>query len=322
MSNVKNKKMINQIALKSLKARKKRNLIAILAIALTSVLFTALFTIGGSLIEKNQESTMRQVGGSAHAGYKYLTKAEYEKVAKDEKLKSVSYRIALADAENKPLIKVRTEMAYYEDLDAKWSFCYPEEGRMPKKENECVASDLTLKALGVPCKIGEKFTVDFSVRGKKYSKELILCGWYKGDRVSMSQVMCVSKKLVNQLAPTAESYQYGGDIAGSYMVDFNFKTSFNLKKQLEELNKRIGFEEKSTGVNWAYLGMKADAETVVLIVVMLGIILVSGYLIIYNIFYINVFGDIRFYGLLKTIGTTKKQLGKNCPAGNSRFAFG
>ena len=73
------------------------------------------------------------------------------------------------------------------------------------------------------------------------------------------------------------------------MVDFNFKTSFNLKKQLEELNKRIGFEEKSTGVNWAYLGVKADAETVVLIVVMLGIILVSGYLIIYNIFYINVF---------------------------------
>lgn len=121
-------------------------------------------------------------------------------------------------------------------------------------------SDLTLKALGVPCKIGEKFLVDFSVRGKKYSKEFILCGWYKGDRVSMSQVMCVSKKLVNQLAPTAESYQYGGDIAGSYMVDFNFKTSFNLKKQLEELNKRIGFEEKSTGVNWAYLGMKADAE--------------------------------------------------------------
>ena len=310
MSNVKNKKMINQIALKSLKARKKRNLIAILAIVLTSVLFTALFTIGGSLIEKNQESTMRQVGGSAHAGYKYLTKSEYEKVAKDKGLKSVSYRIALADAENKPLIKVRTEMAYYEELEAKWSFCYPEEGHMPKKENECVASDLTLKALGVPCKIGEKFLVDFSVRGKKYSKEFILCGWYKGDRVSMSQVMCVSKKLVNQLAPTAESYQYGGDIAGSYMVDFNFKTSFNLKKQLEELNKRIGFEEKSTGVNWAYLGMKADAETVVLIIVMLGIILVSGYLIIYNIFYINVFGDIRFYGLLKTIGTTKKQLGK------------
>lgn len=101
---------------------------------------------------------------------------------------------------------------------------------------------------------GEKFLVGFSVRGKKYSKEFILCGWYKGDRVSMSQVMCVSKKLVNQLAPTAESYQYGGDIAGSYMVDFNFKTSFNLKKQLEELNKPDWFRRKingsELGISW------------------------------------------------------------------------
>mgnify|MGYP000155141706 CR=1 FL=1 len=39
-------------------------------------------------------------------------------------------------------------------------------------------------------------------------------------------------------------------------------------------------------------------------------ILISGYLIIYNIFYINVFHDIRRYGLLKTIGTTGRQLRK------------
>lgn len=36
--------------------------------------------------------------------------------------------------------------------------------------------------------------------------------------------------------------------------------------------------------------------------------MLSGYLIIYNIFYISVNGDIKFYGLLKTIGTTNKQL--------------
>lgn len=34
----------------------------------------------------------------------------------------------------------------------------------------------------------------------------------------------------------------------------------------------------------------------------------TGYLIIYNIFQISVTGDIRFYGLLKTIGTTPRQL--------------
>ena len=36
--------------------------------------------------------------------------------------------------------------------------------------------------------------------------------------------------------------------------------------------------------------------------------ILAGYLIIYNIFQISVTGDIRFYGLLKTIGTTPRQL--------------
>ena len=38
------------------------------------------------------------------------------------------------------------------------------------------------------------------------------------------------------------------------------------------------------------------------------LIIFTGYLIIYNVFQISVAGDIRFYGLLKTIGTTPRQL--------------
>lgn len=40
------------------------------------------------------------------------------------------------------------------------------------------------------------------------------------------------------------------------------------------------------------------------------IVMFSGYLIIYNIFYISIVKDIRFYGQLKTIGCTKKQIEK------------
>ena len=38
------------------------------------------------------------------------------------------------------------------------------------------------------------------------------------------------------------------------------------------------------------------------------LIIFTGYLIIYNVFQISVTNDIRFYGLLKTIGTTPRQL--------------
>ena len=109
MNKVKNKKIVRKIADRTLQAKKSRNLIGILAIVLTSVLFTAVFTIGGSLVKKQQEETMRQVGGSAHAGYKYLTKKEYDIVKKDKKLKAVSGRIVVGDAVNEEFLKLPTE---------------------------------------------------------------------------------------------------------------------------------------------------------------------------------------------------------------------
>ena len=162
MRKVKNQKVIRRIADRTRKAGKGRNIIAVLAIALTTVLFTTVFTVGGSIITKQQEAAMRQVGGSSHASYKYLTQEEYDIVRRDEKLKDVSFRIQVGDAVNEDLVKLRTEVGYYEDLDARMSFCYPETGRMPQKEDEIVLSDLTLRALGIPCEIGTK--VPLSIR--------------------------------------------------------------------------------------------------------------------------------------------------------------
>ena len=309
MRKVKNKKTVTKIALRSLKARGSRNLIAVCAIILTSVLFTALFTIGGSLVEKSQESTFRQVGGSAHAGYKYLTKEEAEKVMADKEIKEASFRIAFADATNEPLKKVRTEMGYYEELEAKMSFCYPEEGTLPKEKYDFAASTLTLEALGVPCKLGEKAVITFTLDGREYEQEFTLSGWFTGDPVSMSQVLCLSREYVEELAPYPTTpYGEGESIdegfAGRYNVDVMFKSSIDIEGQLDKLSERLGFENKPTGVNWAYATSNVDSETVVMGIVMLAVILLAGY----HIFYINVFSDIRFYGLLKTIGTTERQL--------------
>lgn len=313
MNKVKNRKIITRISMRSMIARQSRNLIAVLAIALTSLLFTSLFTIGGNMIEKSQLSTMRQVGGSAHAGYKYLLWDEYEQVIADPAVQDPSYRIAVADAENKELLKLRTEISYYEEQDARYSFCYPEVGHLPVEKYELCTSDLVLKALGVPCEIGQKVPLKFTVHGKTYELEFTLSGWFKGDRICMSQIACVSRELADGVAPapTVSANDAGvnaDDYAGRVMVDFNFKSSWNLEKQVDELSERLGFENISSGVNWAYMSSSVDMETVLLCAVMLVIIFTSGYLIIYNIFYINVYSDIRFYGLLKTIGTTGKQL--------------
>ncbi len=63
MIKVKNQGVIRKLAWRSFKANRTRNLIAIMAIALTSILFSTLFTISSGMVETFQNETMRQSGG-------------------------------------------------------------------------------------------------------------------------------------------------------------------------------------------------------------------------------------------------------------------
>ena len=81
--NVSNRKCVRTLARRSLRASRTRNLIAVLAIALTTVLFTSLFTIALSINDGFQQNNFRQVGGYSHGGFKYLTEAQYEALKDD-----------------------------------------------------------------------------------------------------------------------------------------------------------------------------------------------------------------------------------------------
>lgn len=59
---------------------KSRNIIAVLAIALTAVLFAALFTTGSGMVENFQRQTMRQADGDGMGVLKYITDGEYQKI--------------------------------------------------------------------------------------------------------------------------------------------------------------------------------------------------------------------------------------------------
>ena len=78
MFKVKNKKTIYRLSDKNFRAGKIRNSIAVIAIILTSVLFTALFTIASGMVENIQKQTMRQAGGDGMAVLKYITEEEYQ----------------------------------------------------------------------------------------------------------------------------------------------------------------------------------------------------------------------------------------------------
>lgn len=318
MRNVSNKKIIRILSLRTMKEKRWKNLIAVLAIALTTLLFTALFTAGSSMMSSLQEATMRQVGTSAHGGYKYLTLEEYERVKSAGGYKDISYDIIAGFGCNPELNGMQTEVRYGEDQQAKWSFSYPEEGKMPEKRNECAASSKVLEALGVPLKTGEKVNIaisSYDAEGNEviFEEEFTLSGfWYSND-ASRAQEFWISREWLDEnIDLLSENYNQRMkekglfQPTGSLQAGIWFDSSFDIETQMEELTRRAGFSEDEIdiSVNWAYGAARVDGFTLLLGIGLLFLIILSGYLIIYNIFYINVTIDIRYYGLLKTIGAT------------------
>ena len=311
MINVNNKKTVNCLADNAFKNEKMRNLFAVIAITLTTVLFCSLFAVSSSLMASMEESTMRQVGGNAHASFKFLTAEEYENISKHPDIKEISYSVALGMAENEELIKRQTELRYTKDeLFAQMFFAMPTTGRLPEAKDEIATDTLVLEKLGIPVKLGEKVTLQYSVCDKKYEETFTLVGFWEGDVVMPASQAWLSKGYVNSILSEYDANDLG-EMVGTINAELNFKNAWNLETKLAKVITESGYalNELNTGVNWAYMGgTKIEAGVVFGLIAIIFVIVFCGYLMISNVFMISVAKDVHFYGLLKTIGTTGKQI--------------
>ncbi|MGN0702341.1 MAG: ABC transporter permease [Lentihominibacter sp.] len=315
MLKVNNGKCIRNISIKSLRSNRRRNIILIAAIAITAVLLTALFTIGGSIMKSIEESTMYQVGTSSHGGFKFLTEEQYEKVAADSEVKDISYNVLVGFAVNEELGENYSEVRYAEEKDARWSFSYPSEGRLPEKINEAAVPTEVLDCYGLPHETGQIIRLTIKDGDKEITERFKVCGIWEKPSATMANEIYVSKAFQEKYAPvwkTAEDYdKHMNDnmVGGSINPSLWFGSDYDIESQMDNLKKRCGFDKSvNEGVNWGYAASSVDFSSLAIVVFILLIVLISGYLIIYNIFYISVSEDIHFYGLLKTIGTTRRQL--------------
>lgn len=315
MRKVKNNSVIRKIAMATIRENKKKNIVILLAILLTSAMFTTVFSVALSLNETSQNAAMRQVGGSSMAGFKQMLPEDYDIIKSDPEVVNATYRISLGMAVNQELKAVQTEVYYATDENARSCFSEPTTGAMPKEKYEIAASTIVLDKLGAEHKLGEKISLELLiglVGTETVTQEFTLCGFWEGDPVSMAQMCFVSREYCDEIAPTPSvpSFEVEDRFTGYWNIDFDFKNSFDIEGKLEALLERTGYDPKTTGVgvNWAYSTSSVEPKEILTAGGMALLAILAGYLIIYNIFYINVIADIHSYGLLKTVGTTGKQL--------------
>lgn len=313
MIKVDNKKAIKKLANNSFNANKLRNIFAIAAIVLTTVMFTTLFTVGMSMKASLEESTMRQTGGKAHGSFKYLTQEQYDRLKGHKLSSNMEYSIVLGIAENEALRKHPSEIRYGTEGQAEFNFAKPTEGRMPEKFNEVAMDTIVLDYLGLPYELGQEIELEYMLGQELIKDKFILSGYWEGDKVIPASQIWISREYIDS---KLEGYESAGenDPVGRIFADVMFKNSLNIENRMAQILVESGYgvNEIDFGINWAYMGNSGKVDMSAILAVIGGLLLIifCGYLIIYNIFFISVSRDIRFYGLLKTIGTTSKQIGR------------
>ena len=319
---VKNRKTIWNLSLRSFRASGKRNVIAAAAIALTTLLFTSLFTIVMSLNSSYQTYTFRQIGGYAHGTFKDVTEEQAQDISGHRKVKATGERIVAGTISDGVFAKVPAEISYMDSNNTKWSYIELEEGREPEAENEIIMDKAALELLDVTPEIGAEISLTYQISDKNQNggsrtDTFVLAGWWEYDSISPVHFINVSRTYVKNLEKEMEK-----EGMEPFRTDLSvmLPSSMNIDGTMEEIEKNLGYQREDPdvenyvnyGVNWGYTSTQAESELdpgmVIAMAAFLILVIFTGYLIIYNIFQISVTGDIRYYGLLKTIGVTPRQL--------------
>lgn len=292
-----NKDVIRKLSKKLLKHNKARNIFVVIAIVLTTTLFATIFTSSLSLIKSFETNMMRNVGSTAHGFFANVSEEQYIKLSKHPSVKQFGQSIPIAAVENKELSKRNPILKYGDEEEARINMATPYIGRMPIDKNEVVLDTFILDDLNLTYDLGQVVSLEYIKNDELIFEKFIVSGIYQGDKLASFSTIWLSKENAG---------------SGHKYMSIIFENSFNIKNKLEKIIFESGFDlsDINYSQNNAYVATytSVDIGTVVMVIILFAIIIFTGYLIIYNIFSVSITKDIRFYGMLKIIGTTPQQI--------------
>ena len=308
-----NTEVIKRLSKQYFKKNKVRNRVALLAIILTAFLFTSIISLAFNMASTVQLSLQMQKGSKADGTLGYMTEEQYEQLANSDFVEKAGHRRIIGYASNTSSHSI--EINYADRVQQELTFCVPAHGAAPEKANEIATTNLALKALGVEPKVGAEVPLEFELRGKTYHYDMVLSGWWEASNDSVS-VATVSEQFIKENPDVVKNtYATDHEMSGVTFSDVVLKNKANVQKQLKEFVYSVGGNPEDMSADNFILASENEmsrglvsSDSVVFASVFILMFVVCGYLLIYNIFDISVMQDVRQYGLLRTIGTSTRQI--------------
>lgn len=323
-----------QLALRHLKQNKTRSVLTVLGITISVVMLTVIFTCATSFAHYYGERAINTNGN-----WHFYVKTDYERAKKyllsDSSLKDIGFEKNLSTEEQS--YKIYSDKANYLRIGTiyqgdvqyiKDTVTCKYDGALPKSDNEIMVEQSLIKNNGLNLKIGDEIKIAVGSRLKGDFVIFPIKGDYQfGERFEKEKDETF--KVVGILHDN-EPTERGAIIRG--MSDFKSKnlvaygkikkiTPFSYSK-INGIYDKFGFTKKkrefnvgeNTGFLNSRLAFSIDKNNLPQVlkltaigIVVFAVIFVSSFAMIYNSFALSVGEQIKYLGMLSSVGATRKQ---------------
>lgn len=298
-----NKEVLLLLAKRSYKDNRGRNRILTGAVAFVVIMLFGVFSLSAGKIESDYLLYIRNAGTAAYTTLERPTESQCERVKELSYIKETGKTVYIG----------YTDVFGCEILDAD-AYQYMQKpaytdihGEYPQKENEIMLPIRALEVLGIETpELGMEITADIHlVSGELVKRAFRLSGYYTeyADPLSSAPKGFFSQRFLETLDIDAE---YNTTLLiqqnDTIVDDFVEKLLYRDIPMCDDSQQFLGGVAITRQVIYELAGGFDTAAA-------LGILILTGaYLLLHNVLQISLNRDIRQYGLMKTLGTTEKQL--------------
>lgn len=303
-----NKAIVKKLIKRTLSSDKRRNFFVFAAIALTTLMIASIFSIGVSYYESINMREKRMQGSVSHMAFNAPTQEQYFKLYSLDYVKTVGLGVSIAQTNDVPKLP-NLDIVYVDNMQWQEMFCPTFtniKGHYPEKDNEIMLSRHILDAMGISDPvIGMEIPLSYTVNGTdeiRTENFKLSCIYTEYSHIRPGGFTAI------YTAPTF-ALNSGKLIRENMSVNLIFKNANNIAENAERLKQDLALsEEQGYILSPAFSDNYGNLTTYFALAAIIVFLMFTGYLLIYNVMYISVSKDVRFYGTLKTIGTTPKQI--------------
>lgn len=295
-----NMAVVSRMAKKSLKSSRGRSVSMILAVLLSSMMLFSVFTVGITYFKMFRLQNIRLYGSESDAilyGVSNRQTAflqEHPNVETFGIIALSGYVEETACDKTPDVILAYGDPVYWEEIMAPARESVS--GAYPKADDELMVTKDALEKCGFPkAEIGDSLTFIYSVRGTSCEKTFRISGFWDG--YGSKDLFYVSKAFYDQ---TGLSF---ADVS-SGRCHIRFRQNVMTQSEQDSFREALELDKRQD-----LLFMTEGAVQILTGIFCLSLVIcLCAYLLIYNIMYLSIAGNIRYYGLLQTIGMTGRQI--------------